>query len=97
MRNLAFLTKRANDKARSKVLFQEAFSTVDKCLVDGGCNSALWLKTYYRVLKSGGFEKDKTRKQQLIFRARELSRKLSPKAKQKMDRTLSALRKIGGI
>ena len=97
LRNLAFLTKRANDKARSKVLFQEAFSTVDKCLVDGGCNSALWLKTYYRVLKSGGLEKDKTRKQQLIFRARELSRKLSPKAKQKMDRTLSALRKIGGI
>ncbi len=97
LRNLAFLAKRADEKKRSQTLFQEAFSTVDKCLEKSVCESALWLRTYYRVLKSDGFKKNATRKQQLVFKARELSRKLSPKAKQKMERTLPGLRQIGGI
>ena len=97
LRNLAFLAKRADEKKRSLTLFQEAFSTVDKCLDKSACESALWLRTYYRVLKSDGFKMNATRKQQLVFKARELSRKLSPKVKQKMERTLSGLRQIGGI
>ena len=36
---------------------------------------------------SDGFKTNATRKKQLVFKARELSRKLSPKVQQNMERT----------
>ena len=97
LRNLAFLTKRAKEAERSAELFGEAFRVVEQCQATDVCTTSLWLKTYYRVLKTDGLKLTPTRKQALKFKARELSRKLSPESKTKLTRTLSGLKGLGGI
>lgn len=95
--NLAFLLKRAKKNDRASSLFKEAFETVDQCLPKKLCSSALWLKTYYRGLKTESLKLSVSVKQAQILRARMLERSLSPKTKDKIKKTLSGLKQIGGL
>lgn len=97
LRNLAVLSKRANKLSESKRLFSEAFTTVDACVDSEKCAPALWLRTYYRALKSDGLAASGSEGKLRVLKARNLHRKLSAEEKKTFAGALKGIRQLGGM